>query len=184
MGLGLESIERRDDGFVVSVEGGERIETGTVLFGTGVRPRLGLAEAAGLEIDGGVVTDSSMRTGGAGIFAVGDIASAYNGSARRHVSVEHWGDALEHGRIAGTVIAGGEATWDMVPGFWSTIGDKTMKYWHWGDGWDNLAFQDRGDAFVVRYGRDGILVGVLAHGADEEYEQGRGPIERGAAFPG
>jgi 3-phenylpropionate/trans-cinnamate dioxygenase ferredoxin reductase component len=183
MGAGLGSISRRDGGFVVTVEGGEEISAGTVLFGTGVSPRLGLAEAAGLETDGGVVTDSSMRTSGTGIFAVGDIAMAYNESAGRHVSVEHWGDALEHGRIAGTVISGGEASWGMVPGFWSTIGDKTMKYWHWGDDfWDDIAFEDRGDAFVARYGKDGTLVGVLAHGADEDYENAREPIERGAPF--
>lgn len=182
LGAGLEGIERQDGGFVVSVEGGEEIPTSTVLFGTGVNPRLGLAEAAGLEVDGGVVTDSSMRTSGTGIFAVGDIVSAHNEAAGRHVSVEHWGDALEHGRIAGTVIAGGEATWAMVPGFWSTIGDKTMKYWHWGDGWEYLDFEDRGEAFVARYGRDGMLVGVLAHNADEAYQDAQEPIKRGAPF--
>ncbi len=184
LGTALEGIERRDGGYSVAVEGGESIPAGTVLFGTGVAPRLGLAEAAGLELDGGVVTDSSMRTSGPGVFAVGDIASAFNESAGRHVSVEHWGDALEHGRIAGTVIAGGEAAWSMAPGFWSTIGDRTLKYWAWDGGWDQHAFEDRGESFVVRYGRDGALVGVLAHGADEDYENGREPIERGDPFPG
>ena len=114
---------------------------------------------AGLEIDGGVITDSSMRTSAPGLFAVGDIAQAYNESAGRHLDVEHWGDALEHGRIAGTVIAGGEAAWTMAPGFWSTIGDKTIKYWAWGDGWDEVSFDESDDSFTVRYGKDGVLVG-------------------------
>lgn len=184
LGTALEGIERRDGGYSVAVEGGEDISAGTVLFGTGVEPRLGLAEGAGLEVEGGVVTDSSMRTSGPGVFAVGDIASAFNESAGRHVSVEHWGDALEHGRIAGTVIAGGEAAWSMAPGFWSTIGEKTLKYWSWDGGWDERAFEDRGESFVVRYGRDGALVGILTHGADEDYEEGREPIERGDPFPG
>lgn len=184
LGTALEGIERRDGGYSVAVEGGEDISAGTVLFGTGVEPRLGLAEGAGLEVEGGVVTDSSMRTSGPGVFAIGDIASAFNESAGRHVSVEHWGDALEHGRIAGTVIAGGEAAWSMAPGFWSTIGEKTLKYWSWDGGWDERAFEDRGESFVVRYGRDGALVGILTHGADEDYEEGREPIERGDPFPG
>ncbi|CAA9454075.1 MAG: Ferredoxin reductase [uncultured Rubrobacteraceae bacterium] len=184
LGTALEGIERRDGGYSIAVEGGEDISAGTVLFGTGVEPRLGLAEGAGLEVEGGVVTDSSMRTSGPGVFAVGDIASAFNESAGRHVSVEHWGDALEHGRIAGTVIAGGEAAWSMAPGFWSTIGEKTLKYWSWDGGWDERAFEDRGESFVVRYGRDGALVGILTHGADEDYEEGREPIERGDPFPG
>jgi 3-phenylpropionate/trans-cinnamate dioxygenase ferredoxin reductase subunit len=182
LAAGLESIQRSDGGHELSIEGGNTVSAGTVLFGTGVAPRTGLAEEAGLAVDGGIVTDSSMRTSAPGIFAVGDIARAYNESAGRHLSVEHWGDALEHGRIAGTVISGGEAAWSMAPGFWSTIGDKTLKYWAWGDGWDELAFEDKGEAFTVWYGKEGTLAGVLSHNSDEDYERGRGLIERGEPF--
>jgi 3-phenylpropionate/trans-cinnamate dioxygenase ferredoxin reductase component len=180
LGVGLESVERRDSEYEVSLEHGDTIRAETILFGTGVRPRTQLAREAGLEVKRGVVTDSSMRTSAPGIFAVGDIAQAYNESAGRHLSVEHWGDALEHGRIAGTVIAGGEAVWEMAPGFWSTIGDRTIKYWAWGDGWDDLLFEDKGESFVARYGKDGVLVGVLTHSSDEDYEAGRELIESGA----
>ena len=179
LGSSLEGIQRVDDGYELSIENGDKISAGTVLFGTGIAPRTGLAEKAGLQVDGGVLTDSSMRTRSPGIFAVGDIARAYNESAGRHLSVEHWGDALEHGRIAGTVISGGEAAWSMAPGFWSTIGDKTLKYWAWGDGWDEQIFEDKGEAFTVWYGKAGTLVGVLSHGTDEDYDRGRGLIEHG-----
>src|SRR5215213_6554502 len=111
----IEGVERKGGAHEVSVEDGDRIAADTVLFGTGVSPRTQLAEGAGLEVEKGIVTDSSMRTSAAGIFAVGDVAQAYNESAGRHLSVEHWGDALEHGRIAGTVIAGSEAAWSMAP---------------------------------------------------------------------
>jgi hypothetical protein len=150
LGTEVEGIERENGGFRVTVEGGESISTGTVLFGTGVSPRMQLAEEAKLEIEeGGVVTDSSMRTSGSDIFAVGDIAFAMNESAGERQKVEHWGEALEHGRIAGTVLAGGEASWSMAPGFWSTMGEKTLKYWSWSGGWDEAHFVDhveRGEA--------------------------------------
>jgi 3-phenylpropionate/trans-cinnamate dioxygenase ferredoxin reductase subunit len=183
LGASIESIERKDGAYEVSVEAGERIAADTVLLGTGVSPRTELAEGAGLAVEGGIITDSSMRTSATNVFAVGDAAQAYNDSAGRHLSVEHWGDALEHGRVAGTVIAGGEAAWSMAPGFWSTIGDKTLKYWAWGDGWDEKRFVNKGGSFTVWYGRQGSLVGVLAHGSDEDYEEGRGLIESGASFP-
>ena len=183
LGTSLESIERSDPGYELSLKGAGTISAGTVLFGTGVAPRTGIAEEAGLEVDGGVVTDSSMRTSAPGVYAVGDIARAYNESAGRHLSVEHWGDALEHGRIAGTVISGGEAAWDMAPGFWSTIGEKTLKYWAWGDGWDEQLFENKGEAFTVWYGKKGTLVGVLSHNADDDYERGRELIERKKPFP-
>jgi 3-phenylpropionate/trans-cinnamate dioxygenase ferredoxin reductase subunit len=182
LGAGIEGIEGTDGGHTVSLGDGEKVETGTVLFATGVAPRVRLASEAGLEVDHGIITDSSMRTSAPGIYAVGDIAQAYNEPAGRHLSVEHWGDALEHGRIAGTVISGSEAAWSMVPGFWSTIGDKTLRYRAWGDGWDEQRFEDDGEAFTVWYGKDGVLVGVLSHGADEDYERGRSMIERRESF--
>jgi 3-phenylpropionate/trans-cinnamate dioxygenase ferredoxin reductase component len=182
LGAKIEGIEHTDGGHAVRLGDGETVETGTVLFATGVRPRIRLAAEAGLEVDHGIITDSSMRTSAPGILAVGDIAQAYNEAAGRHLSVEHWGDALEHGRIAGTVISGGEAAWSMAPGFWSTIGDKTLKYWAWGDGWDEEVFENEGEAFTVWYGKDGVLVGILSHGKDEDYEQGRDLIEGGVSF--
>jgi 3-phenylpropionate/trans-cinnamate dioxygenase ferredoxin reductase component len=188
LGTVVEGIARKNGGFEVTVEGGETVVAKTVLFGTGVEPRTRLAEEAGLEIEqGGVVTDSSMRTSALGIFAVGDIVFAMNESAGSRQKVEHWGDALEHGRIAGTVLAGGEAVWTMAPGFWSTIGDKTLKYWAWSGGWDEARFVNKdgagGEAFTVWYGKEGVTVGVLAHNADEDYEEGRGLIEQGAPLP-
>jgi 3-phenylpropionate/trans-cinnamate dioxygenase ferredoxin reductase subunit len=183
LGLRIEGVERTDGGFAVNIDDGDTLDSRTVLFATGVRPRIRLAAEAGLEVDHGIITDSSMKTSAPGIYAVGDIAQAYNESAGRHLSVEHWGDALEHGRIAGTVIAGSEAAWSSTPGFWSTIGDKRIKYWAWGDGWDELVFEDEGEAFTVWYAREGMLVGVLSHGTDEDYQRGRGLIERGESLP-
>ena len=188
MGTDVESIGRTDEGFEVAVAGGEPVSGQTVLLAAGVRPRIRLAEEAGLEMErGGVVTDSSMRTSAPGIFAVGDIAFAMNESAGSRQKVEHWGDALEHGRVAGTVLAGGEAVWKEAPGFWSTLGDKTLKYWAWSGGWDEARFVEKdgseGEAFAVWYGREGTTVGVLGHNADEEYEEGRELIERGAPLP-
>jgi 3-phenylpropionate/trans-cinnamate dioxygenase ferredoxin reductase component len=163
LGTVVEGIERKNGGFEVTVEGGETVVAETVL------------------------TDSSMRTSAPGIFAVGDIVFAMNESAGSRQKVEHWGDALEHGRIAGTVLAGGEAVWAMAPGFWSTIGDNTLKYWAWSGGWDEAKFVNKdeagGETFTVWYGKEGVTVGVLAHNADEDYEEGRGLIEQGAPLP-
>lgn len=189
LGAGITGIERRDGGFAVGLDGGEAISTDTVLLGTGVRARTGLAEGAGLPVDGGVVTGSSMRTGDPAVFAAGDIAFAYNEAAEAHVRVEHWGDALEHGRIAGTVLAGKEARWESAPGFWSTIGDRTLKYTAWSGGWDEARLVEHepgapDGAFTVWYGRGGICVGVLTHNYDEDYQRGGELIKAGAPVPG
>ena len=85
LGVRIEGVERNDGGFVVYLDDGDALDTGTVLFATGVRPRIQLAMEAGLEVDHGIITDSSMRTSAPGIYAVGDIAQAYNESAGRHL---------------------------------------------------------------------------------------------------
>lgn len=182
-GSSLKSIERENGDFNVRFEGSS-LRAQTVIFGVGVKARTSLAEAAGLEVaKGGISTDSSMRTSVPGVFAVGDISYAYNESAGCHLHVEHWGEALNHGWVAGTVIAGGEAAWNVAPGFWSTIGDHTLKYVAWGDGWDESKFVDHGNgAFTVWYGQEGICVGVLTHGRDEDYEKGREFVESGSAL--
>ncbi|MGH3085830.1 MAG: NAD(P)/FAD-dependent oxidoreductase [Rubrobacteraceae bacterium] len=184
MSSSVEAIEREGGGHRVYLDGGESVPADVVLFGTGVEARISLASEAGLEIENGAVaTDSSMRTSATGIFAAGDIAFARSESAGRRLRVEHWGDALEHGRIAGAGAAGGEAKWSSAPGFWSTIGEETIKYRAWGDGWDEVEFEERDDSFTAWYGKEGVVVGVLAHNADEEYQRGKKLIETHASMP-
>ena len=184
-GSSVENIERTNGDFQVGIEDGPTISAETVLFGTGVRPRTELAEKAGLEIGaGGIVSDSSMRTSAPGVFAVGDTSFAYNEAAGRRLHVEHWGEALNHGRVAGTVIVGGEAAWNAAPGFWSTMGEQTLKYVAWGDGFDDARFVDHGGgAFTCWYGSEGVCVGVLTHERDEDYKRGRELVEFGAPLP-
>ena len=85
------------------------------------------------------------------------------------------------------MLAGGEATWDIAPGFWSTLGDKTIKYTAWSGGWDEARFVDHvgqdDESFTVWYGRDGVCVGVLTHNFDEDYEEGRKLVEQGSPLP-
>jgi NADPH-dependent 2,4-dienoyl-CoA reductase/sulfur reductase-like enzyme len=156
-----------------------------VVMAAGVAPRGELAAAAGLELsdDGAVPVSAAMRTAREGLYAAGDVAFAENASAGRRLRVEHWGDALGQGEVAGRSAAGRPAQWDAVPGFWSTIGDHTLKYAAWGDGFEQSRFEDHSNgAFTAWYGRDGKIVGVLAHEADEDYERGREMIGRGAPW--
>lgn len=55
-----------------------------------------------------------------------------------------------------------------------------LKQVAWGDGYDHVEVTDHpGGGFTVRYRSGGVLVGVLTHRADEDYERGRVLIERG-----
>jgi 3-phenylpropionate/trans-cinnamate dioxygenase ferredoxin reductase component len=177
--LGAE-IGRIEPRWRVWLKGGEVLPADLVVLGTGVSPRLELASAAGLDVDGGVCVDSSMRSSDPAVLAVGDIAAAQHARAGRRLRVEHWGDALAHGEVAGRKLAGEDAEWTAAPGFWTTIGDHTLKHSAWGDGFDEARVEAEGDGhFVVRYLSSGEEVGVLALGDDDAYEAGRQRLEEG-----
>lgn len=157
-----------------------------ILMAAGVTPRAGLAETAGLETkDGRIVVDAGMRTSDAHVYAAGDVALAHNAKADRHLAVEHWGEALTMGEIAGRAIAGDAgAQWAVAPGFWSEIGEHTLKHVAWGDGFDEARLVEHGHgAWTIWYGTDGRTVGVLTHDRDEDYERGRELVETGAPLP-
>jgi 3-phenylpropionate/trans-cinnamate dioxygenase ferredoxin reductase component len=190
--LGVELIADAEvcavhDAQTVELADGRRIEGSCVVLGMGARPRGGLAESAGLQMqDGAIVVDETLRAPGydGAVLAVGDVAHALNTSAGRSLRVEHWGDALDHGALAGRRLACGEGEWDGVPGFWSTIGERTLKYAAWGDGYEQSRMVGHaGGGFTVWYSRDGVAVGVLTHECDEDYERGRGLIGAGERMP-
>ncbi len=182
-GEAVAAITRRGGAMTVRT-GSAEVRADVVVIAAGVAPRGELAAAAGIETEGGAIpVDAAMRTETGGVLAAGDVCQAYNATAGRALRVEHWGDALAQGAIAGTTAAGREAAWRDVPGFWSTIGQRTLKYAAWGDGFDEARYVTDGDSFTVSYGRDGKLVGVLAHAADESYEHGRESVARGEPWP-
>ncbi len=174
-------VEEIEDARRVRVTDGPELDADVVLMATGVIPGGELAEAMDLELhDGAVPVDAAMRSENPFLSAAGDVAFALNSCAGRRLRVEHWGDALAQGLVAGRALAGEQAEWAEVPGFWSTIGSHTLKYAAWGDGFDEDRLIDHGDgAFTVWYGRAGVAVGVLTHERDEDYERGRELIARG-----
>ncbi len=184
----VERIEHGEhDAEVVAAEPGGGHRAAVVLMAAGMRPRVELARAAGIALEeGAVAADATMRTSAEGLFAAGDVCRAEHAFARRRLRVEHWGDALAQGEIAGRTAAGAPARWEAVPGFWSTIGDRTLKHAAWGDGHAEVELTDhRGGGFTAWY-RDaaGRLVGVLTHEADDDYERGRERIAVGAPLGG
>lgn len=74
-------------------------------------------------------------------------------------------------------------TWDAVPGFWTTVGDATVKYHAWGDGYQRSRLLERENGFTVWYEADGAAVGVLTYNADEDYRLGEGLIRAGERVP-
>ena len=112
----------------VRMEDGEEIAADAVVIGVGVKPRTELAEAAGLEVDNGVLVDGSLRTSDPDIYAVGDIANQDHPTLGRRLRVEHWATALNQPATVAAAITGEEAAYDRLPYFFTDQYDLGMEY--------------------------------------------------------
>jgi NADPH-dependent 2,4-dienoyl-CoA reductase/sulfur reductase-like enzyme/nitrite reductase/ring-hydroxylating ferredoxin subunit len=108
----------------VTLDDGEVLPADVVVMGVGVKPRLGLAERAGLTVDRGVVVDAELRAAQS-IWAAGDIARFPYGGDR--VRIEHWQVAVRHGQLVARSMLG-NPTRPSVPFFWSAHHDVTIRY--------------------------------------------------------
>lgn len=100
---------------------GENVEADVVVVGVGIAPNTELAAAAGLDVDNGVVVNEYLEAAD-GIYAAGDIARYYSPTLERHLRVEHYDVALQHGRTAGANMAGARLAYTELPYFFSHMG--------------------------------------------------------------
>jgi rubredoxin-NAD+ reductase len=67
-------IERTAGGYQVTLDNGVSVTADVVLSAIGLKPRTQLAQAAGMPVNRGVVTNSLLETGAAHVYAMGDCA--------------------------------------------------------------------------------------------------------------
>ena len=165
----------------IHLSDGTTLAPDLVLAALGVEPSTHFLDGSALQMhEGRVVVDEHLAATVDGVWAAGDAARAMHAVAGRPIPVEHWGDALAMGEVAGRNAAGERAAWQTVPGFWSELGEHQLKYVAWGDGHDEVVVDEAPGRLTVWYGRGGLLAGVLTYNADDDLERGQGLIHQGA----
>jgi 3-phenylpropionate/trans-cinnamate dioxygenase ferredoxin reductase subunit len=143
LGIGVESVRGAKRVEAVRLTDGTEIAADAVVVGVGVRPRVELAEAAGLTLENGVSTDEFLATSAPGIYAVGDVAAAWHPILSRRIRLEHWSSALNQGPVAARNILGIPTPYERIPYFFSDQYDIGMEYSGYATAWDQVVY--RGD---------------------------------------
>lgn len=162
-GAGVEEI--LGDGRVRAVRvGGGEIPASLAIAGVGVRPEVGLAEAAGIELGetGAIRVDGQLRTSAPDVWAAGDCVESRHLVSGRPVWMPLGDTANQMGRVAGTNLAGGS---DTFPG---VLGTGVFKVFELGVAKTGLALEEAEEA-----GFDAVCATIEARSTAGYYPGGR-----------
>lgn len=123
---------------------GTEVRPDLVLVAIGAEPDTALAEAAGLDVDHGILVDARLRTSDPHVYAAGDVAHHDHPDLGR-LRVEHWDTAIKQGQHAARSMLGGQEPYTRQPYFFTDQYDLGMEYvGHLGrEGYDEIVV--RGD---------------------------------------
>jgi rubredoxin-NAD+ reductase len=80
LGTTVQAVDRAGHELVVTLANGQSATTDVVLSAVGLRPDIALAQAAGLEVDRGVLVDTQLQSSAPHVYALGD-NTQYAGSS-------------------------------------------------------------------------------------------------------
>jgi 3-phenylpropionate/trans-cinnamate dioxygenase ferredoxin reductase subunit len=169
------------DARVVRLEGRGRVEAvvcadgsshaaDLVVVGVGAVATTGLASAAGLVCNNGIVVDEYCRTSDAAIYAAGDCTNHPSPRYGRRVRLESVDNAFEQGKTAALNLLDRPVAHDRVPWFWSDQFDNKLLIVGLSQDYDGQVL--RGDpasrSFSVCYlkGRELLALEAVNHSKD------------------
>ncbi len=163
LGQRVVAVVDRGEGVALRTASGEELVADLAVAGIGITPQVALAEAAGLDVDNGIVVDELLRTNHPDVYAAGDVAAFYSPALASRMRVEHEDNAKTMGRSAGRSMAGDVAPYHHLPFFYSdlyelgyeAVGELDSRYEVVAD-WRET-FREG----VIYYLRDGRVRGVL-----------------------
>jgi 3-phenylpropionate/trans-cinnamate dioxygenase ferredoxin reductase subunit len=166
---GVAGVLEGGGGIVVTLDDGSTIDSDVVVVGIGITPTVDWLEGSGLEIDDGVVVDSTLHATD-DVLAAGDVARWPDLRYGTMVRAEHWTNAAEQGVLAAHNLLAGRAAsepYEAVPYIWSDQYDIKIQVLGSPRSDDTVEVVDGSieeGRFVAVYGRQNLLTAAVGFG--------------------
>ena len=170
----------------VRTDDGREFPADLVLVGIGVIANAELAQAAGLEVAGGIVVDACSRTSDPAIVAAGDctVRRMEDGSLRRLESVQN---AMEQAKSAAVALLGRERPFSATPWFWSDQYDVKLQMAGLTAGYDAVVTRGAQEInattrkFSWYYFKAGRLIAIDSLNQSPDHLSGRKLLDQGVS---
>jgi NADPH-dependent 2,4-dienoyl-CoA reductase/sulfur reductase-like enzyme len=171
------------DGRQAMLKSGGLLDVDFIVVGVGMRPRVALAEEAGLAMDRGIAVNPFLETSVRGVYAAGDIARWPDPHSGDNIRVEHWVVAERQGQTAAANMLGLNERFNAVPFFWSQHYDVPINYVGHAEQWDEIEIDGdiKARDCLLRYKRNGRVCAVASIFRDVANLQAELAMERAVA---
>tara|TARA_R110000772_G_scaffold103600_3_gene204698 strand:+ start:50649 stop:51869 length:1221 start_codon:yes stop_codon:yes gene_type:complete len=166
----------------VSLIDGETLQADIVLIGVGVLPATELAEAAGLDVDDGIVVDEYARTSDHDIVAAGDCTNHYSPIYDARIRLESVQNANDQARVAAKTLCGKLEPYRALPWFWSDQYNLKLQIAGFSLGFDTVVLRgdvSTGRSFSAYYFKGDKLLAVDAINRPKEFMMAKRSLAEG-----
>jgi NAD(P)H-nitrite reductase large subunit len=110
----------------VKTKKGRQIQADLIGVGLGISLNTALLTRTPVQVRKGILVNEYLETNVPGVYAAGDVAEFFDPTIGQHHTMGTWDNALAHGRIAGTNMAGGHQAYIDVPTYTSPLFDVNI----------------------------------------------------------
>ena len=115
----IKSIKKHNKSFKIYLNANQILTSDLIIIGVGSLPNTDIFTNTSLKIDNGIITDEFSATSIEDVYAAGDVSNFYHPFYEKHMRLESFKHAQNHGISAGKNIAGLQTSYNAIPWMWS-----------------------------------------------------------------
>ena len=123
----VTKVIKNQNFYEVELSNNKIIKCDMIIAGIGSEPNTALFTGTDLKIDNGILVNEFCETSVENVYAAGDVANFYHPFYKKHIRLESWKHAQNHGVCAGKNIIEKKETYKEIPWMWSDQFDLNLQ---------------------------------------------------------